>query len=225
MLETWLTVATQPGHLLNAYMLHETLKEMPMPDRDVAWSLPTYYTLDDGGPLDRLIRWASRSQRPDCPSDVVELAAITLAWTFTSPNRILRDHATKALSQLLSAHLSVLPTIIPRFAGVNDPYVIERLAVACHGAVLCGGIAEPQAVVHAAEELKRVVFADDQPPNFITRDAVRGIYEWCLHNGWIDEHTYTEVLPPYSSAPPKEPPTEEQIRRDYDIRSWDTKNA
>ena len=221
-LETWLSVATQPGHLLNAYALHQTLKDMSMPDRDVAWSTPTYYTLDNGGPLDRLIRWASRSRRPDCPRDVVELAAITLAWTFTSPNRRLRDQATKALAQLLSAHLSVLPTLIPRFARVNDPYVIERLAVACHGAVLCGGIAEPQAVVHAAEELKRVVFADDQPPNFITRDAVRGIYEWCFHNCWVDEQVYSELEPSYSSAAPSEPPTEEQIRQDYDVRSQDS---
>ena len=127
MLETLLSVATRPEHLLNAYALHETLKGMSMPDRDVAWSVPTYHTLDEGGPLDRLIRWASRSRRPDCPREVVELAAITLAWTFTSPNRRLRDQATKALGQLLSEHLSVLPTLIPRFAGVNDPYVIERL--------------------------------------------------------------------------------------------------
>ena len=225
MLETLLSVATQPEHLLNAYALHETLKGMSMPDRDVAWSVPTYHTLDEGGPLDRLIRWASRSRRPDCPREVVELAAITLAWTFTSPNRRLRDQATKALRQLLSEHLSVLPTLIPRFAGVNDPYVIERLAVACHGAILCGGTSEPRTVVNAAEELKRVVFADDQPPNFITRDAVRGVYEWCFHNGWVDQQTYTEILPPYSSAPPEEPPTEEQIRRDYDIRSQDAKTV
>lgn len=217
LLEIRLSVATQPQHLLNAYSLHNILKEMPMPDRDVAWSLPTYHTLDDGGPLDRLIRWASRSQRPECPSDVVELAAITMAWTFTSPNRILRDHATKALSQLLSAHLSVLPTLIPRFAGVNDPYVIERLAVACHGAVLCGGTAEPQAVVNAANKLRKLVFADDQVPNISTRDAVRGIYEWCLRNGWVDGQTYSNLKPPYPSAPPSEPPTEEEIRRDYDI--------
>ena len=222
-LETMLSVATHPEHLLNAYALHETLKGMSMPDRDVAWSIPTYNTLDDGGPLDRLIRWASRSRRPDCPREVVELAAITLAWTFTSPNRMLRDQATKALAQLLSTQLSVLPTLIPRFAGVNDPYVTERLAMACHGAVLCGGTSEPQTVVNAAEELKRVVFADDQPPNFITRDAVRGVYEWCLHNDWVDEQTYTEILPPYSSTSPKEPPTEEQIRRDYDIPSQEAK--
>ena len=216
-LETRLSVATQPGHLLNAYALHETLKGMSMPDRDAAWSIPVYYTLDNGGPLDRLIRWASRSRRPDCPREVVELAAITLAWTFTSPNRKLRDQATKALAQLLSEHLPVLPTLISRFEGVNDPYVIERLAVACHGTVLLGGASEPQSVVNAAEELKRVVFADDQPPNVITRDAFRGVYEWCFHNGWVDEETYTETLPPYSSAPPEEPLTEEQIRRDYHV--------
>ena len=165
-LETRLTVATQPGHLLNAYMLHETLKGMPMPDRDMAWSIPTYYTLDDGGPLDRLIRWSSRSRRPDCPSEVVELAAITLAWTFTSPNRKLRDQATKALAQLLSEHLSVLPALIARFAGVNDPYVIERLAVACHSAILCGDISDPQTVIKAADEMKRVVFADESTAQF-----------------------------------------------------------
>ena len=106
---------------------------------------------------------------------------------------------------------------------MNDPYVTERLAMACHGAVLCGGTSEPQTVVNAAEELKRVAFADYQPPNFITRDAVRGVYEWCLHNGWVDEQTYTEILPPYSSTSPKEPPTEEQIRRDYDIPSQEAK--
>ena len=224
-LEILLTVAVQPQHRMNAYWLHERLKQMSMPDRDVKWSRPTYDTLDRGGPLDRLIRWASRSPRPDCPPDVVELAATVLVWTFTSPNRILRDHATKSLSQLLSKHLSVVPTLISRFAGVNDPYVIERLAVACHGAVLCGGTAKPQDVVCAAEKLKDVVFAEDQPPNIITRDAVRGIYEWCRQNDWVSEHDYKKVLPPYSSDPPSEPPTEEQIRRDYDIRSQDSGTA
>ena len=219
-LEAWLSVATQLEHLLNAYTLHETLKGMSMPERDVAWSIFTYQTLDEGGPLDRLIRWASRSQRPDCPLEVVELAAITLAWTFTSPNRTMRDQATKALAQLLSAHLPVLKTLIPRFAGVNDPYVIERLAVACHGAVLCGGTEEPQFVIDAADELRQVVFSDNQLPNITTRDAVRGIYEWCLHNEWINQEAYSQILPPYSSAPPSEPTAEEQLRRDYDTASY-----
>ena len=225
LLESWLSVATQPQHLLNAYSLHETLMRMSMPDRDVAWSIPTYDTLDYGGPLDRLIRWASRSRRADCPREVVELAAIVLTWTFTSPNRVLRDQATKALSQLLSAHLLVLPTLIPRFVGVNDPYVVERLTVACHGAVLCGGSELPQVVVNAAKKLRQIVFENDQPPNFITRDAVRGIHEWCFHNGWIDGQEYGELKASFSSAAPTEPPTEEQIRQVYDIPVRDSGSA
>ena len=224
-LETQLTVATQPEHLLNAHSLHEMLKGMSMPYRDAVWSIPTYHTLDDGGPLDRLIRWASRSRRPDCPSEVVKLAAITLAWTFTSPNRILRDCATKALSQILSDHLSVMPDLIAKFDGVNDPYVIERLAVACHGAALCGGTAESQTVVSSADTLRRIVLADDQVPNLAARDAVRGIYEWCLRNGWVDEQTYLDMKPPYSSAPPSDPPDMEDIRRDYYVNQPDSRSV
>ena len=67
-LEILLSVATQPQHLLNAYWLHKQLKRMSMPDRDVVWSRSTYNILDEGGPLDRLIRWASRSPAPGLPS-------------------------------------------------------------------------------------------------------------------------------------------------------------
>ena len=224
-LEAWLSVAAQLGHALNAYTLHETLEAMSMPDRDAVWSISTYHALDQGGPLDRLVRWASRSRRPDCPPEVVELAAITLVWTFTSPNRTMRDQATKALAQLLSEHLPVLKTLIPRFAGVNDPYVIERLAMACHGAILCGGTKEPQSVIDAADELRGVVFADNQLPNITMRDAVRGIYEWCLHNDWIDQEAYVQILPPYLSAPPSEPPSEQQLRRDYDTAEYGSLRA
>lgn len=47
-LETRLSVATQPQHRLNAYSLHKALKPMSMPDRDLVWSIPTYHTLDEG---------------------------------------------------------------------------------------------------------------------------------------------------------------------------------
>ena len=148
-LETILSVAPSPRHLLNADFLHGSLKSLPMPRRDVAWSIPTY-----GGALDRLIRWAARGPYPDCSNEVVALASVPIVWAFTSPNRRLRDYATKALSRLFSGHLSVLPSIIRRFDGVDDPYVIERLAVVSHGAVLCGGSTAPEVAIVAGEELE-----------------------------------------------------------------------
>ena len=214
-LETILSVAPFPGHLLNADFLHELLKKLPMPERDVAWSMPTYTAFDYGGTLDRLIRWAARGPYPDCTDEVVELAAVPIVWTFTSPNRRLRDYATKALSSLLSGHLSVLPSLIRRFDSVDDPYVIERLAVVSHGVVLCGGSVATQAAVAAGEELKRVVFDDAQVPNIIARDAVRGIYEWCAKHNLIDHNACQEVSPLYHSARPGKPRTEKQLEREY----------
>ncbi|MDE0527446.1 MAG: hypothetical protein OXH85_01930 [Truepera sp.] len=214
-LETFLEVAPHPGHPLNAVALHNTLKGWSMPTRDVLWSIPTYSAFDSGGALDRLIRWSARGPYSDCTDEVIELAAVPLIWTFTSPNRRMRDYATKALVRLLSGNLSVLPSLIRRFDGVNDPYVVERLAVVAHGAVLCGGSEALDAAVATAEELKRVALAEEQVPNIITRDAVRGVYEWCARHNLIARHVYAEMLPPYSSAPPQEPRTTKQLECAY----------
>ena len=209
--ETLLTVALLPEHPLRD-VLHERLKAWPMPTRDVAWSIPTYSAFDAGGTLDRLIRWAARGPYPSCPDGVIEAAAVPIVWTFTSPNRRMRDYATKALSQLLSGSL---PALIRRFDGVDDPYVIERLAVVSHGAVLCGGRSTPESTVAVARELKRVALAEAQIPNIITRDAVRGVHEWCSRQGLIEDHEYAEVLPPYGVAPPGRSRTEKQIESAY----------
>ena len=215
LLETVLSVASSLNHLLNANFLHESLKRMSLAKRDVAWSIPTYTAFGQGGTLDRLIRWAARGPHLGCSDEVVELATVPIVWTFTSPNRYLRDYATKAVAKLLSGHLSVLPSLIRRFDGVDDPYVIERLAVVSHGAVLCGGNAAIETAVAAGQELKRVVLADSQVPNIIARDAVCGVYEWCVSHDLIDRNTYQEVLPPYGSAPPGKPRTEKQIERKH----------
>ena len=113
----------------------------------------------------------------------------------------------------------MLPSLIQRFDGVDDPYVIERLAVVSHGAVLCGGHTAPQTAVNVASALKQVVFAETQVPNLVTRDAVRGIYEWCLRQGLINDQTYREMLPPYGATPPGTPRTQEELERAYD-REW-----
>ena len=216
LLETILSVAPSPEHPLNADFLHKWIKSMSMPERDVAWSIPTYFAFDYGGTLDRLIRWSAQGPYPDCSNEVVELATVPIVWTFTSPNRRMRDYATKALSKLLSGHLSVLPSLISRFDGIDDPYVIERLAVVSHGAVLCGGSEAKSQAVAVAKELKRVALAEIQVPNIITRDAVRGTYEWCARHGLIDRNMYQEVRPPYGSAWPEEPRTKEELEEKYD---------
>ena len=109
----------------------------------------------------------------------------------------------------------LLPALIRRFDGVDDPYVIERLAVVSHGAVLRGGLKAEPAAVAVAKELKQVAFGATQIPNIITRDAVRGVHEWCARHGLIEDLEYAATLPPYGADPPAPSQTEEQLDHAY----------
>ena len=218
-LETILSVAPFPEHPLNAEALHRMLKRLTMPSRDVAWSIPTYFDLDQGGALDRLLRWAANGPYANVDGEVLRLAGLTIAWTFTSPNRMLRDYATKVLVRLMSGNLAVLSSLIDEFDGVDDPYVIERLAVVTHGTLLCGGAIAHEKAAVAAKAIRRVAFAKDQVPNIITRDAVRGTYEWCKRNGLITASEYAEVLPPYDASEPEKPKTRQELEDVFNQRT------
>lgn len=215
-LDVVLTVAPHPVHPLNAEYLHERLMAFSLADRDMAWSKATYFAFGDGGPLDRLIRWAARMPDPETPADVVALAAIPIAWTFTSPNRRMRDYATKALVSLFASRLGLLVDLLQRFQSVNDPYVAERLAVTAHGAILLGGDGDPKGALTAARVLYKAFIEHEQTPNLLTRDAVRGAWEWCASKGLVDASEYSAVQPPYGSDPPDEPREKEELEELYE---------
>lgn len=213
--ESLLSVAARPEHPLNAERLHGWLMRQPMPVRDSVWSTMTYRWMDHRGPLDRLIRWASAGPYPDYPQRVVELAAIPLVWTLTSPNRIMRDYVTKVLCQLLAGSLPVALALLERFREVDDPYVLERLAVATHGAVLVGGDSDKDAALACARRLTEVALDTNTMPDVLVRDAARGAMEWCFRDGLVTEKEYASVQPPYGSAPPETPRTFKQLERTY----------
>ncbi len=215
-LDVLLAVAPHPAHPLNANYLHDRMMAFSLPDRDMAWSKQTYFAFGGGGPLDRLIRWAARGPAPETSSEVIELASIPIIWTFTSPNRQMRDFATKVLAKLFSTRLALLLDLVKRFQGVNDPYVAERLAVVAHGSILLGGDGDPENALKLAQGMQRVFLVKEEIPNILTRDAVRGAWEWCLKRDLIDTSQYSTVTPPYKSTPPKSPRTKEELEARYD---------
>ena len=123
-----LCVATVPNHLFNAEFLDAFLRDFPMPDRDAFWSTYLHTSYGSNGPIERLIKWAA-VDRPasEMDEEIVDLAAQTLAWVLSTPNRPRRDKATKALVALLTSWPATLARVVNRFSSVDDPYVVERV--------------------------------------------------------------------------------------------------
>ncbi|HEY2327449.1 MAG TPA: hypothetical protein VGH52_08205 [Gaiellaceae bacterium] len=211
-----IAVAADPEHPFNAEMLHRTLMRWPMSDRDTWWTTATYWSLGTHSQLDRLIRWAAAGPHPQYEDDVLELASLPLVWLFASPNRPLRDYTTKSVVQLLHTRLPILGRLLARFENVDDPYVLERLAIAIHGAVLRGGADAPSEAAELSTALRDVVLrASSTAPQLLTRDAARGAIEWCVARGLLPQDELGEARPPYTSKPPANPPLRSRIDQRY----------
>lgn len=219
-----ISVAADPDHPFNALRVHAWLRAQPMAERDAHWTKLTYRSFGYADQaLDRLIRWAARGPYDWCEDEVVELAAVMIVWAFASPNRFTRDYATKALASLLIGRLEVQLTLVDRFAGIDDPYVIQRLVAALLGAVTRAGDpglnhAGASALLEAL--IDTFVDADGLIPDIETRDHIATLARWWRRSKLIPPRLLARATPPYGSRPPKVPRSknylEEIFPRDED---------
>ena len=204
--DTMLTVATIPGHYFNADSLDRTLRRRDMPDRDAWWSAYLHQAWqNDRGPVHRLVDWASRvSPGDDIQDEVIDLAATSLAWMFSTSNRFLRDKATKALVALLTGRIDATVRMLKRFDDVDDPYVRERVYAVAYGVAIQSQ--EAPEVKALGLSVYENVFASGQPPvHLLLRDYARGVVERALH---LNEGMAIDrklLRPPYNSDWPQIP--------------------
>lgn len=206
-----LTVATVPGHPLNATFLDRRLREDAMADRDAWWSTYLYKAWGDHGAVDRLVEWAwALGSDVDIADDAVNLCGIALAWMLTTSHRFLRDRATKALVNLYTGRLASMLRLVDRFADVNDPYVTERVYAVAYGVAMRS--TDVDAVGGLAASVYSRVFATGSPrPHVLLRDYARGVVERALHLGATIEVDTALIRPPYKSEWPSIP-TEEDVK-------------
>ena len=204
-LEVVLTVSTIPDHPFNANFLDATLRLDSMPDRDVWWSTYLHRTWGEKGPVHRLVDWASAiSEDDDVEVSVIDLTATTLAWMLTTPNRFLRDRATKALVSMLTSRLDSTTQLVARFADVDDPYVTERIYAVAYGVAMRSydsvEVGRLALVVH-----ERVFAYGDPQAHILLRDYARGVIERALHLGSELNLNKRLIRPTYQSAWPVVP--------------------
>jgi hypothetical protein len=223
-LDVLLTVATLPGHPLNAQFLDRRLRKDAMPDRDAWWSVYLHQAWGAHGAVDRLVDWASSQEANTTVDDeAIDLCAITLAWTLTTSNRFLRDRATTALVSLLTGRLAAVARLVERFVHVDDPYVAERMYAVAYGVAMRSH--DPIAVGALATCVYSHVFASGSPPpNILLRDYARGVVERAHYLGSVIDVAFDLVRPPYKSTWPMIP-TEEDIKPLLPDRSNDSHDS
>lgn len=211
--EIVLALAPREGHPGNADWLHARLSGFTMADRDATWSIAAFQIdrFSDGYRL--LTTWAERLAH-SASQEEVRLASTALMWLLTSPNRFLRDGASKTLVKLLSHHLEVAASLVASARQIDDPYVQERIVTCSYGAVLIGGDDDLDGV----RPLLAAVSAWNQsglPVDVIARDSVRGMAAWCADRGLLSGDTLSTFEPPYGATTPDEPPTREILERTH----------
>ncbi|WP_454729514.1 hypothetical protein [Cellulosimicrobium protaetiae] len=201
------------GHPANARWLHKRLKAQMLAERDASWSIAAYTADEDSPSLTRLQSWAPRIGE-EVGTDEAELAAITLMWLLTSPNRFLRDKVTRTLVGLLTKRLSVAATLITLAAEVDDPYLQERVLLSCYGALMIAGDSDRHGSVGVVNTLSSWLLTG-LPVHVLARDSARGMAAWAEARGILTREQKSAFDPPYGAAPPEEPPTAEELEAAY----------
>ena len=202
-LELLIELSAVEGHPWNADMLHRNLVRRSMPERDAFWTQRVNGKIDQRGAAHRLASWGL-GQGPDSASnETVRLALSTMGWLLTSTNRALRDRATKAATEILMRHPRATAPFVARFAGVDDPYVVERMLAAVAGACLRDPEADRVGV--AAGAIWQHVFSGQSIPlHILARDYGRLVIELALDRNLLpDGCDIASCRPPYRSKAPR----------------------
>lgn len=176
--DTMVMLSAVPDHPLNGDRLDQWLGGLSMPERDCEWATYLHWAWDGTSAMERLISWASRTQGAPLDPAVRNLAGTTLAWALSTPNRFLRDTATKSLVALFDGRLREWARLEEHFRRVDDPYILERVCAAGCGVVLRTSALND--VDPVARTLFNSYFLNQKclPTHVLTRDYLRLIIEW-----------------------------------------------
>lgn len=218
-LDILLKLSTEPNHPWNAMLLHRNLIEKEIAERDYFWSV--YIAFGDSSEEDseyesavrEIIEWSHLGEIESAEEERIRLCAITLIWFLTTPNRKVRDRATKSLVRILTYFPHLVVGLLDKFSDINDAYLTERIYAAAYG-VVCN-ISNLDLIKSIATNVFKLIFKGGETiPHILLRDYARGILEYALHLGILPEKIKPESFrPPYKSSFPLDKPSETEIKK------------
>lgn len=220
-LPTYIRLSTIPQHPFNSEFLGAKLAALPLPERELKWTIPVADLSVSGENtiLDEFLDWSFRAPTHLIPDEQALLTGRLLLWFCTSNHRALRKRCTIAAIRLLVGRPQVVRRLISELNAVDDPYLLERLYAVASGVAMrlfaCEGLTCLAADVYAE------VFAGEQvTPNILIRDFACNILEGCLAKGCLPASIAPEAFrPPFRTQWPIIP-SEEEVKRFEDDDAW-----
>lgn len=224
-----ISVSPNPIHPFNALSLNRYLSSLGIKKRDASWSTFLHDENGDKGAVERIIEWAwSASKYQQLDDATVKLASIALCWFLSTPNRFVRDRATKALVSLLTNRLNIISYLLILFRKVDDFYISERLYAVAYGCALRSGDNSNDDLKTLSIQIYKSVFEKGTPPpHLLLRDYASGVIREALRRGLKLGINVDKINPPYKSSPPTSAPSVEKLKKKYYPKdfSWDKSEA
>lgn len=122
------------NHPLNSEFLDNTLRKLPMNERDLKWT--EWVRSNYEAILKDLEYYEKRWRTKDYLDERDYLIAKWFMWTLTSTVRLLRDQATKTLYWYGARCPEKLFELTIESLSINDPYVSERMLASSYGVTM-----------------------------------------------------------------------------------------
>ncbi|WP_316896848.1 hypothetical protein [Pseudodesulfovibrio indicus] len=216
-----LRTSIRKNHPLNADYMHGWWNRILRSVRDpiLGYHLENNYSgwsdsIDQSGAVATLIDWGLHAPLEGIDTEVAILWGTSFAWFLSSPDRRIRDKATKGLVRIAIAEPRMLPPFLTRFLDSDDEYITERVLEATYGAVMLNPRAD------YIEEVASIIADWFAPPsgegppttNAIARDHARSVLEvadnFNVAPGYLTPEMYQ---PPYPSEWPIHFPSDEEV--------------
>lgn len=187
---------------INASFLHKILFNMKIADRDYQWTIFINGLYEREERIYQLIDLFEHNlQACEINDKECEQFLILFGWLFTASNRSLRDHASKAMVNLLGKHPWKIQWVIEQFIYVDDPYIVERILCNCLGAII-GWNPNKKIISSVVNFLYKDFFLEENVfEDALVREYARLIIEYYIKKYSNDLKLDVSVFrPPYTSS-------------------------
>lgn len=213
-----ITLSGRLKNPLNAYYLHQKLKQLAINKRDACWTIFINHNYEENCQLFHIVNYFEKNLFVG-DYNTKKLYSILLTWILPSTNRKLRDRVSRCITNIFKNNYALMSEVLEMFYDVNDPYIIQRLYGIIYGAVLKSDINIKELTKLSSKIYQYIFDSKNVYPDILLRDYALNTIEYAKYLNCPISFDIEKCRPPYNS---KQIPIIDNSIEDY--FSFDGKN-